>query len=91
MYTAFWDGLASSFSAPDCDYPSNILILFFFYTVPLICYLVINYVHSASRLVSKVVIKVMWLSGKPHDNMVMVNWSAIFLPKLAGSLGILWH
>jgi hypothetical protein len=50
-----------------------------------------NYVHSASRLVSKAVIKVMWLSGKPCDNKVIVNWSAIFLPKLAGSLGILWH
>jgi len=73
MYTAFWDGLGSSFSAPDCDYPSSILILFLFYTVPLICYLVINDVHSASRLVSKAVINVMWLSGKPHDNKVIVN------------------
>ena len=78
MYTAFWDGLVSSFSAPDYDYPSSILILFFFYTVPLICYLLINGVKSASRLVSKVLIKVLWLSGKPRDNMVIVNWSAIF-------------
>jgi len=40
-------------------------------------------------MVSKVVINVIWLSGKPHDNKVIVNWSAIFVPKLAGSLGIL--
>jgi hypothetical protein len=33
----------------------------------------VNDVHSSSRLVSKAVINVMWLSGKPHDNKGIVN------------------